>query len=146
MAKVRPTRDWGAILRQLRQTLGMSGADVVARLKVLGVTLDRRTLYTYEAGRVRSPDAAVVWGLARIYGADLEDLIMSLVSNRNAPTARAAEVRTSKPRELLRDDSQLIQLFQNLPAETKAEVEEFIQFHISRSRTRRRLASKARHS
>src|SRR6266516_2277097 len=92
MAKVPPTRSWGAILLQLRKDAGLTGSEVVGQLGSLGVKMDRRTLYTYEAGRVSSPDAAVVWGLAKVYGTDVEGLLGSLVASRNG-----ADPSLSKP-------------------------------------------------
>jgi transcriptional regulator with XRE-family HTH domain len=118
-------------LRGLRQKAGLSGGEVVARLGVLGVTLDRRTLYSYEGGRVMSPDAGVVWGLAQIYGAELEQLSRSLVASRNSqPVATLA----SKTPDVSIHNARLIQLIERLPREAKKELEEFVRFRLNQLR------------
>ena len=123
--------------------MGLSGAEVVARLGTLGVTLDRRTLYTYEAGRVLSPDAGVVWGLAQIYGADLEDLLKSLVSSRNSPL-KIVDIRPGKLSPAETEDRRLLQLMHRLSPEAWRAVEDFVRFQLSQHPDARRRASKSR--
>ena len=139
MAKLLPTRAWGALLLRLRKDAGLSGTDVVDQLANLGVKLDRRTLYTYEAGRVTAPAAAVVWGLACIYRADVEDLLKALVVTGNAtsPNAKLGDVKKSKAFEATSEDFQLMEVIRKLPPTLRNECREFIRFQVERSRTYR---------
>src|SRR5437588_12733401 len=82
MAKAQSLRTWGEHLVRLRQNVSLSGADVVVRLASLGIRVDRRSIYAYEAGRIAAPDAGVVWGLAKVYGVGADDLISLLVQAR----------------------------------------------------------------
>ena len=137
MAKVQPTRTWGVILLRLRNDAGLTGSEVVRELDRLGVKLDRRTLYTYEAGRVSSPDAAVVWGLARVYRADAEELLRALVASRNAtdPTSKLVHLKRQRASELTPQELQLLGLFRKLPSELRAECEAFVRFQAERPRS-----------
>ncbi|PYR29868.1 MAG: hypothetical protein DMF90_28910 [Acidobacteria bacterium] len=94
------TSEWGAKLAELRKATGLSAAAVVKDLKELGIDLDRASIYAYEAGRVAAPAAAVVWGLARIYGVKLDDLVNALVDAkaiiRLTPSSRSAQRRLSR--------------------------------------------------
>jgi transcriptional regulator with XRE-family HTH domain len=74
---------FGARLRALR---GRHSREAISiRLGELGVPLGGSTLAQYEKGLVWAPDAGVLWGLARIYGQDLAELIALLRANRNDP-------------------------------------------------------------
>ena len=75
---------FGNRLFQLRS--GRSREVISRRLKSLGVPLGGSTLGQYEKGGVWAPDAGVLWGLAKIYGVDLEELILLLRANRLSPS------------------------------------------------------------
>jgi transcriptional regulator with XRE-family HTH domain len=133
VAKVQPNRPWGTLLAKLRKAAQLTGAEVVHRLAILGVRLDRRTLYTYEAGRVMAPDAAVVWGLAQIYRADLDGLLEALVASRNSQTVPAAIDRPGpKAPRISSEELRLLNLLRKLPPRSRGECEQFIRFHADR--------------
>jgi hypothetical protein len=140
MAKVQPNRQWGALLARLRHEVRLTGSEVVQRLADLGVKLDKRTLYTYENGRVMAPDAAVVWGLAVIYGASLNELVITLIESRNAATGVNIEPRLTQlsRSQFTLDAQELIGLIQQLPKELRAECDQFVRFQTQRARVAER--------
>ena len=91
MTKGHALRQWGMRLARLRENAGLSGGKVVEKLLELGIKVDRRTIYAYEAGRIAAPDAGVVWGLAGIYNVDTADLIARLVACRTGRLVTTAE-------------------------------------------------------
>jgi hypothetical protein len=134
MAKVQPNRAWGALLANLRERAELTGAQVVRRLATLGVRLDRRTLYTLRGGRVVAPDAAVVWGLAQIYEASVNDLLVTLVASRNAESVPATIDRHQPKGSGGRtDERELLGLLRQLPARARGECEQFIRFQADRA-------------
>lgn len=72
---------FGQLLLRLRD--GQSrGAVSRALLKASGLHLSPTTLLHYERGAVGAPDPAILWGLARHYGADITSLLRTLVVDR----------------------------------------------------------------
>jgi transcriptional regulator with XRE-family HTH domain len=127
--------EWGAKLARLRNASGLSAAGVVRRLLELGVTLDRASIYAYEAGRVAAPDAAVVWGLAKVYGVKLDDLASALVDSRATsivPAHRGQELRPSQA------ELKVLERLRALPAGARKACLEFIDFQHHKSHKRRR--------
>src|SRR5712692_3865499 len=100
MAKVHSLRAWGSHLTRLRQNAALSGAEVSKRLARLGLHIDRRTIYAYEAGRIGAPDAGVLWGLAKVYGVSPEELAMTLVQYRTGQ--KPTPVQEATAQELIR--------------------------------------------
>ena len=135
MAKVHSLRAWGTHLVRLRQNAGLSGAKVVNGLAALGIQIDRRTVYAYEAGRIAAPDAGVLWGLAQIYRVSADELVAALVSYRTGRPSTVLEPRSSD--EMIRVTSterDLIQDFRSLSAKDRHACGEFIKFEKWRSR------------
>ena len=132
--------EWGATLAQLRNSTGLSAAAVVSDLKVFGINLDRASIYAYEAGRVAAPDAAVVWGLARIYGVRLDELISTLVDVRatNRPgaldrTKRLAVLNRSKQLRPSSAELQVIERLRRLNSKARKACLDFIDFQLQRT-------------
>ena len=127
------TKPWGARLAELRRGTGLSAAAVVSRLEALGIALDRASIYAYEGGRVAAPDAAVLWGLSRIYNVSLEELVSALLDPRtqvSAPLPTAAHEQPS-PAEI-----RLLSKLRRLrPAARKACID-FIDFQVLASERR----------
>src|SRR5437016_4323034 len=113
MAKVHSLRAWGTNLARLRQNASLSGADVVGRLASLGIRVDRRSIYAYEAGRIAAPDAGLVWGLSRIYGVSAEELISGLVLARTGQKQIPAHPGGSE-QELIRVSAEERELIQKV--------------------------------
>lgn len=127
--------DWGAKLAELRKRAGLSAADVVKELRALGVELNSASIYTYEAGRVSSPAAAVIWGLAQVYGVNLEDLVRILVDPR-ATSRLAGPDRSTHLRLSLEERNAVNRLRQLSPAARKA-VLEFLDFQLQHMRPKK---------
>jgi transcriptional regulator with XRE-family HTH domain len=130
------SRRWGAALAELRHASRLSAAEVIKRLKALGLELDRASIYMYEAGKVSAPDAGVVWGLAQVYGVSVTDLIADLVTARNgAPFGDRAKVgqrAAGADVALSEDETDLFQLWHRLSPQQKKASREFILFELSR--------------
>jgi hypothetical protein len=139
MAKVLPNKEWGTLLAKLRQRSELSGAAVVRRLSELGIKLDRRTLYTYEAGRVLAPDAAVVWGLSQIYAAKVEELLVALVASRNGGKLHVpvASLEVKRGRfSLSLEEKRFLKLFRQLRVKQRSDCEKFVRFQLQESKNR----------
>lgn len=134
MPNANALRGWGAQLAHLRENTALSGGKVVERLTLLGIRVDRRTIYAYEAGRIAAPDAGVIWGLARIYGIDVDDLIASLVSSRTGlPLANARAKGSSKERVTVSmPERDLLLQLRNLPHENRQACFDFVAFETGR--------------
>jgi transcriptional regulator with XRE-family HTH domain len=105
----------------------------VSRLEALGIALDRASIYAYESGRVAAPDAAVLWGLARIYKVNLEELISALLDPRMQVTAPLPTVISEQASAA--EIQLLIKLRRLRPATRKACVD-FIDFQVLASERR----------
>ena|ERR1022692_704480 len=148
MAKGLSARRWGTALAELRHASRLSAAEVVKRLKALGLDLDRASIYMYEAGKVSAPDAGVVWGLAQVYGVSVTVLIADLVTARNGapfgdrakvgPRAEGADVAPSE------DETDLLQLWRRLSPQQKKSSREFILFELSRGAAARQPKGRGR--
>jgi transcriptional regulator with XRE-family HTH domain len=127
--------EWGAKLAELRRATGLSAAAVARDLGELGVALDRASIYAYEAGRVAAPDAAVVWGLARIYGVKLEDLVNALVDER----AISRLVSSNRPPKLRpsRAELHVLERLRQLSPTARKACLDFIDFQLRPSPPRR---------
>lgn len=77
-------------------------ATQVARIlgEKYGIKVDSSTLYNYEGGTVFAPDPGVLWGLAKLYDVDLEEMLTLLVMNRANQDAETLELQYSKPNEV----------------------------------------------
>lgn len=133
MAKGRAPLRWGAALAELRRSSKLSAAEVVKRLKALGIEIDRASVYTYEAGKVLAPDAGVVWGLAQIYGVSTDTLISELVAARRG---EPSDTKLRESRELRRigpasDETSLLELWRRLSPQQKKTCLEFLLFQAS---------------
>jgi transcriptional regulator with XRE-family HTH domain len=138
MAKVHTIRAWGAHLAQLRRNAGMSGGDVVERLHSFGIQVDRRSIYAYEAGRIAAPDAGLVWGLGKVYGVAVEELISALVIARTGQKSAPLPVH-QLDRETIQvtgDERELLQQIRNLPPKSLEICREFIAFQLQRKKVK----------
>jgi transcriptional regulator with XRE-family HTH domain len=137
MTKAAPSaKSWGATLAMRRRDAGLSAAAVARRLGQLGITVDRGTIYAYEAGRITAPDAGVVWGLANIYKISVDALIQLLVEARTGVVVRT-QLRIDDGRttvELTREEHDLLRRLRQLPARDRAMCREFIEFNRGRSK------------
>jgi transcriptional regulator with XRE-family HTH domain len=140
MAKVQALRSWGAHLARLREDAGLSGAEVIARLASLGIGLDRRTIYAYEAGRISGPDAGVVWGLAQIYGVDTDDLISALVLARTGtqPEPLKREPNVGQTVVVTNRERDLVMQLRKMSRNSRQTCQDFIAFESQRASTKRR--------
>lgn len=95
MTKKRSTKPplvgFGERLEDLRN--GVSREIISRKLEKLGAPIGGSTLAQYEKGAVWAPDAAVLWGLAYIYGVNFLDLVALLRENRRSPSSTYKELR-----------------------------------------------------
>jgi transcriptional regulator with XRE-family HTH domain len=138
MAKVPSAQRWGTALAELRQTSKLSAADVVKRLKALGIHVVRASIYAYEAGTVAAPDAGVVWALAQVYGVPVADLIRDLVADRNGgQIVQGGKTRREAPRGLSEAEIDLLDLWRRLSPQQRKTCDEFIRFQARKPSERR---------
>jgi len=125
---------WGARLAQLRRNAALTGAEVVAKLASLGIRLDRRTIYAYEAGRIAAPDAGAVWGLAKIYGVSVEELSSALVQSRTGqkPVGLQAGASGQDTVRVTIEERDLIQQLRTLPSKSREACRDFVAFETHR--------------
>jgi len=76
-------RAFGAWLEQKRGKA--SREQISIKLAALGVPLGGSTIAQYEKGTVWAPDPCVLWGLSRIYGHPVDQVIELLKTNRADP-------------------------------------------------------------
>lgn len=79
-----------------------------------------------------APDPGVLWALSKVYGVDFNELVASLVANRNDPTL-AALPRTlenvADPTTVVdRDDRAVFEAVRGLPTAARREVLTYIAF------------------
>ena len=102
----------------------------------VGIELDRASIYAYEAGRVAAPDAAVLWGLARVYGVNIDDLIGTLVGYRGIERLVVPERKQDwKPSSA---ELKVIARLRKMSPTSRKSCIEFINFQFKRSASRRR--------
>lgn len=82
---------FGGRLTALRD--GRSRGVIIKRLEALGVAFDESSLFQYEAGTVWAPDVGVLWGLSRVYGVGLNELVALLRANRTKTDAEQDDWR-----------------------------------------------------
>lgn len=106
---------------------------MLIRARALGIKLTASTLYQYEGGTVEAPDPGVLWALSKVYGVDLNDLISSLVANRNDPQLQALPP-TVEADVVLTDaaDRAIFELLHSVPAATRDEVLDFLTYRSMR--------------
>ena len=136
MAKAPTIRNWGSVLAALRQASGLSAAEVVERLKTLGVEINRASIYTYEAGRVSAPDAGVVWGLSQIYCVPVADLIADLVALRKGESRpdrpkTSASGKSDANEHLTEAEIEWVQQWRQLTPQARKACREFIRFQLN---------------
>jgi transcriptional regulator with XRE-family HTH domain len=136
---VRAAKTWGARLSELRQATGLSAAAVVKQLAEFGIVLDRASIYAYENGRVAAPDAAVVWGLARIYNVKLEDLVEALVDARAPMTAQPQQSRRTT---LSSDERRAVEGLRKLERPARKACLDFLDFQLTLAERRHRKRSR----
>jgi transcriptional regulator with XRE-family HTH domain len=139
MAKVQALRSWGAHLARLRENAGLSGAAVIARLASIGIRLDRRSIYAYEAGRIAAPDAGVVWGLAQIYGVDTDDLISALILARTGTRAQPPKCDPNLGETIVvsNRERELVMQLRKMPHKSHQACQDFVAFESQRASTKR---------
>ncbi len=135
-------KSWGVRLAELRRAAGLSAAAVVKHLAGFGIALDRASIYAYENGRVGAPDAAVVWGLARIYNVKLEDLVTALLDARTPiipQTRRQASLVQFTSAEM-----KVLERLRELKPAARKSCIDFIDFQLAASMSRGRKRSSRR--
>jgi hypothetical protein len=104
-------------------------------------------LYQYEAGLVRAPDAAVLWGLARIYEVDFEALVCHLIDNRQNTKIKTADSEAVPASDiaLSAQEQQIVKALRAMPKDIREECIGFIEWrrnlqsaHWKRTKPRRR--------
>jgi transcriptional regulator with XRE-family HTH domain len=133
MARV--AKSWGTKIAQLRKGSGLSAAGVAKRLAGLGIPLDRASIYAYESGRVAAPDAVVLWGLAQIYGVDLEELVAALLDAR-----KQVEPRFNRMHRLVEPTSTeiaVLERFRKLTAAARKSCIDFLDYQLTMTERRR---------
>jgi transcriptional regulator with XRE-family HTH domain len=73
---------FGELLRHLRERRKLSQGQVRNYLKNYGVTLSSAAMSRYEHGERAAPDPAVLYGMSKCYGVELEQLVAALVAER----------------------------------------------------------------
>jgi transcriptional regulator with XRE-family HTH domain len=97
---VEPKRSRGVVCRQLFNRYGLH--------------LDDTSLLQYERGTVAAPDPAMLWALARIYGANFLALVAALVAERTRrPLTDAAHA--TGPMDLNDDERSIIESLRAMP-------------------------------
>jgi hypothetical protein len=134
MAKVQSLRGWGTHLARLRQNAALSGADVVGQLASLNIRVDRRSIYAYEAGRIAAPDAGLIWGLSKIYGVSVEELISGLVSARTGQKPAPAHLNTPSHESIrvTAEERELVHQIRSLSPKARRACVDFIAFEAQR--------------
>jgi transcriptional regulator with XRE-family HTH domain len=128
--------DWqfGDYLRSLRSRLGLSLGQVLIRLRGIGIDTDRSTLHRYETGERRSPDAVILWGLARVYRRPVAEMVEALAAatleRSPAPTEQVVNRLTE---EQIREEK-VLQYFRAASAGVQREILEWMEFKASRTR------------
>ncbi len=61
---------WATLVKRMRSTTGMTGAELARRLDV-----DRATIWRWEAGRQKPESADLIKAFADLFGLDVEDAL-----------------------------------------------------------------------